>query len=53
MTKYTKCDFCQYSINKNGKIVCQFGKDGCAMTQGRLDKIIEFITTIAKENNNK
>lgn len=43
MTILTKCDFCSNSINKNGKLVCKWGKDGCSMPQKQIMEILKLI----------
>ena len=54
MTILTKCDFCSNSINKNGKLVCKWGKDGCSMPQKQITEILKLITTNnGKGENNK
>lgn len=46
----TKCDFCSKSVNKNGKLVCQWGNDGCSMSQSQ---IIEILRLLAKMEDTK
>lgn len=38
----TKCDLCQYSYLKNGKLVCPY--NGCILTSFDLEKIYEIIS---------
>ena len=53
MIVLTKCDFCPNSINKNGKLVCKWGKDGCSMSEKRITEILKFLATINDKEANK
>lgn len=39
----TKCDFCSCAINKNGKLVCQWGTNGCSMPQTQIMEILRLL----------
>ena len=46
----TKCDFCSCAVNKNGTLICKWGKDGCSMPQSQ---VMEILRLLAKMENKK
>ena len=44
----TKCDFCRYSANKNGVLVCPWGWRGCRLTGEEHNEILKLILEVKK-----